>query len=407
MPCFDNEWFYEELERYKPEISDIKKSFQEWFETHLGMRWQGQLETFWTKNRSCRASWQKLYQRFPPDFAQEIAYLSNFILDFLEGIHPSLDTLLAQHGHMEWLLYADLGRDNYREHIVHPCKVAVLAHWLLDKSGKTEKIRCQLSKSKQITKYLQKIDCGITSQTLFEGKQGKSIIKAAMWLAGIFHDIGYPYQFMCDLEKQMCQIYPFYTGDITSNSLQKLPWSLKNGISLIDCHLNEGQLPDGCRKDRKSKSELNMFGQLPSNYSMAGAIAFLCLLDQVIDQWQDVAPAVLVTFELAAEAIYYHDILKINNSDEKPLITFTKHPLAVILALADEIQDWGRPRTIYEPNHAKDEITIKYNADDSVKFAISTEDSFILQLKNDIVKKITEKRLAYKGLMKITELAGA
>ncbi len=362
----DDEWFYGELNKIrKGDYADLS----EWYKDTInnGPRRRYMPQSVWAGSAN-RSEWRNLLQRLPSYFASEVAFLSNLNLEIATRIFPHLDTILANHAYFEWLLYAELDYDEYRDHIVHPFKVAMISKWLLENADdeNRSKVADKLKKSKNVNRRLNDLNL---SRDVFSGDDGKRIINTALWLASLYHDLGYGHHFACCLEQRISASYGFYKGDTVGGSVAGVnPDFIRR--SLIRHHLDPNAA--GCPIQNRNHKEYRyppekftwqnqLYANLSLNHSMAGALNMLCLLQDIIDYWPDVDPRLILVFELAAEAIFLHDLTGKDNHKLPHLeFAFDKTPLAIILILSDELQCWGRPMIRHRRGKDEHEIISRF-----------------------------------------------
>ncbi len=366
--CLDNKWVYDLLGRIHYEYP---LDLTDWCGPMLGARWQSMPERYWV-DAPRKEEWLKLLSKVPRSFRRELEYINNFVLDAISHIVPNFDTILSNHAYMEWLLYHNLDHEKYREHIVHPVKVAAIAQWLLTKSNRMDQVISNLDNAKHVQYCLAKLN--MAKSFFRSGTDRKKIIRGALWLAGLCHDLGYGHNFFCQLEKRMLESYRFYSADAAAGSIagfdprlllqSLLPYHLMDEADLNNCWA----LDSMTNRDSMSPKEgwkLRSYENFACNHSIAGALNLLCLLQEVVEYWPKINPKLILTFELAAEAILLHDLTKEANFSPPrgrgAFINFQQTPLAVILVLADEIQDWGRPRLKYYPSSEADKIIVKHD----------------------------------------------
>jgi hypothetical protein len=369
MPLLNDDWFYEKLDRFKPALDlDMK----DWFKINDGPRWRGMNETIWDTEHT-----ESIYSRFasklPKQMADEMLYLLNRLLDITRKIHPCFETIMLNNAYAEGLLYANLDNEKYRDHIIHPFKVAVLARWLLEESEKLEEIKNHLKENEKIKEVLSFLNL---PKAVFDEDNDK-IIKCALWLAGFFHDIGYFHSLFHKVEERVKQLYPFYKGDVAGTSVAGIdPHIMKR--SLIRHYL--------ISKDKYGKEILDswrhgIYSNLHKNHSVAGAIAFLHFFQEILDHWHDVDPRMLLTFELAAEAILLHDLTEKKRFTGELKISFSKQPLSIILILADELQDWGRPKIRYRNSNFIDQVVMDFKSINFLEYELdNTQNPVILKI---------------------------
>lgn len=414
MPAFDNRWFYEQLKRFDPER-----------EVRLGdlvtvPRWRGMHSSVWVRSVA-HHEWERLYHRVPPAFADEIAYLTNKSLAVAARVYPYFDAILANHAYLEWLEYAEFEYPTYRDHIVHPFKVAVLARWLVEESRTLNTIVRNTQDAAHVRRLLDRL-------SLNPSALNETIVLSALWLAGLYHDLGYGHNLFCYLEKRVRTSYPFYGADVLGGSVRGIPRNIIERSLLIEflapSHIRDVE-PESWRDMRwpaaKAAWEISLFQNFPLNHSIAGALNLLCLLGEIIDHWHEVDPRLVIAFELAAEATFFHDLTQPDNYTSWPVqimgkgrtkpikVTFRERPLAVVLILADEIQEWGRPRLQFRPGEHPNEVITSFESKTSVDYEWDSKKRvlYLPQPTHDRIAGIVGPggRVDSKGFIKIEPLS--
>lgn len=199
-----------------------------------------------------------------------------------------------------------LGEKFYRDHLMHMGRVMLLSHAIASTLNLDKKIHM------------------------------------ACILAGLFHDIGYPLykaqETFSNILKALKRCYPFFqieekiifkflANEIEMKAIEEKICG-KQGLKCNLIYLDEME-----RKEMGAISRLIALGKNKlSNHAVLSAFAFL-------DFWhlkeldKDTRQAV----SIAAESIANHDYEVGGN------FKYSENPSSVILILADELQDWGRP----------------------------------------------------------------
>ncbi|MFH1115156.1 MAG: hypothetical protein V1792_14690 [Pseudomonadota bacterium] len=154
-----------------------------------------------------------------------------------------------------------------------------------------------------------------------------------------------------------------------------------------------------------------LFDNLTRNHSIAGALNLLCIAQEIVDHWPDVDPRLVLVFELAAEAIFLHDLTGKDSFSKSDLkITFQQSPLAVVLILADEMQCWGRPVLRHRPGGDDSETVTRFCSEhDELQYELITEDGkSTLSLEGHVFDKLdkmhSKGRLDWHGFVEIKRL---
>ena len=123
-----------------------------------------------------------------------IKKLVGYILPTPDALPPLFDSLL----YCEWLSQIHQPDKWYRDHFMHAAKVALLGDWFLRdmplQGGKILKNITNLLKE-NVTNLIKNGDLPTwLSQTDSCSIDWSKVIKLSWWIAGLFHDIGYPLQ---------------------------------------------------------------------------------------------------------------------------------------------------------------------------------------------------------------------
>lgn len=236
----------------------------------------------------------------------------------------------------EALMYFMNVRKFYRDHTAHSLRVAVLSDYIFNKTGASGGLR------------------GIMEENLdFNSEEAEM----TWWLAGLLHDIGTPLAKLVtsvnwSLVNEMLRCYPSVDMEISplridlSNPhlgneayLKILSKGLpKSWQTLIHDGLGSAELP-------KDVFVYTSGDQPPPLYEVKGprmdhgVVAAVTLLrtlgspDHVAKELAEDRPLIE-----AARAIALHNFIP-----ELGQIPFEKYPLLFVLAVADELQEWGRP----------------------------------------------------------------
>lgn len=240
---------------------------------------------------------------------------------------------------LETFLYSTNVRKFYRDHTEHSLRVAVLGDFILEQDFGQGKVLNIISDLIEIDKEFLK--------------------DKIWWLAGLLHDIGYPLGKMTtavnySLINQLLKCYP--TLDLQFKPLEiGLSWKgnqeeylkiIEEGLSKeIRQKIRKGtgyhtpQLPD-------YKSEVylkNQQGHQEYNFEPAinldhGVISALSLLNGLGSPEEIKNNDEYEGYILVARAIAIHNF-KLKSKDS----IFDNQPLAFLLMLVDELQEWGRP----------------------------------------------------------------
>ncbi len=240
---------------------------------------------------------------------------------------------------LESFLYSTSAGKYYRDHTEHQLRVAVLGDFLLEQDLGLGNLLKHISD-------ITKID--------------KEMIKDQIWwVMGLIHDIGYPMQKMTksinySLLNQILKCYPMLDFDVIPFEISLSNKNLEPYIKLLEEGLSKDaklliRSGSGLDFDSLRLPEIQHFhdrenvhttfeyeSKISLDHGVVGALSLLKSLGtpEEIKQNSDE----LEGYIKAAQAISIH-----NFKDQLKDYVFENNPLAFLLILIDEMQEWGRP----------------------------------------------------------------
>jgi hypothetical protein len=233
------------------------------------------------------------------------------------------------------LLYFLNVRKFYRDHTAHQLRVAVLGDYLLDLKSKAGELE------------------GVVGDQLGLSKED---VRKAWWFTGLLHDVGYPLEKLYhslnwSLVNELLRCYPSLGIkvtpmhiDLASNELenkeylailtQGLPkrWQslIKGGLGVPGTtNTSTVFVPSSSRQEYKPQSA-------KMDHGVVAAVSLLRTLGTP-ERLKQRLPEDRPLIE-ASRAIALH-----NFASKLGAVTFEEHPLAFLLIVADELQEWSRP----------------------------------------------------------------
>lgn len=191
----------------------------------------------------------------------------------------------------------------------------------------------------------------------------KAIFVETLYIASIFHDIGYPWQYInllnSKLEHANCKLLSeFHNSDqIINKFTNRLLLYPFNGYKM-----NDGSPPLNWR-DRLSQI---ISSSLNKTHGLPGALGFIYLND-VLRKYPDqtISPIKQFCLDWAAMAIMMHYMCKIywggrsDPKNEQLKISFEVDPLSCLLTIADLLQEFKRPFVKFNNKH-KEMVKMDY-----------------------------------------------
>lgn len=307
-------------------------------------------------------------------------------LDFSQTAFPAYRFILPEVIADDWLAVAGWHKFQ-RDHALHQPLTAYIILKLLTGAGGEpftigDKSLLDLCVNQVLTSprmaYVKEflLHAGIdTGDTFFQGfgrelplsGPGPQPLWAQMWralvieslhLAAIFHDIGYPWQYVNMLESHLEHAgYDAQSVGSTPETFIEIFGSRMIMLPFWGYQMRYGSVPATWPAELRT-----LVGKaLRKTHGLPGAIGFLYLNDR-IEQFPIVGvhPVRRLCVEWAALAILMHDMGGIYRGDcgagENPRnpqlrLAFDVDPLSCVLALADVLQDFNRPTAEFSPHN--------------------------------------------------------
>lgn len=288
---------------------------------------------------------------------------------------------------LESFLYSTSVKKYYRDHTEHQLRVAVLGDFLLEQSLEQGNL------------------LNIVAEVL---EMDKQLLKDKIWwITGLIHDIGYPLSKMTtainwSLLNQILKCYPLLDVEVVPMEVT-LSWKGKFQEAYLTL-LEEGLSKEAREQIRsgagfnyekvpvpspqvflggeKGHSEFTFQSSVALDHGVVGALTLLRSLgtpEEIRENEED-----FKGYIVAAQAIALH-----NFKGKLKDFTFDENPLAFLLVLIDEMQEWGRPIPL--------QIRDSYFTTELKKVALLDEvlltvDEFtwLMQYKNADVKKLVK-----------------
>lgn len=359
-------------------------------------------------------AYKALTKHIPPYQHGRIMQSLHCMLLHSVRLFPAFTCMLSEFINEEWLSLVDIGHKPFhRDHIVHQPQVALVLKRLFHEvcyDPASNAIANMLTKHKELLPYVSSpcwIDgkkrrpmvslLDLTAFTFAEGAreldylfsfaESQGIRKKALTLdrddpaeafllwkrisynagitAALYHDIGYPVQFLSTLGKAVDHSS---FGKLLSNiNAQGLSNYFRNNLCLMPLKAYSHRDSFPFPHNFYNEYEECLGEALRETHGLPGALTFLYLNNEVreFDMHRE-NPLNLLTMEMAALAIVMHDMLKIYGSADRlktktghqlysmcpkrPYLrlSFSKDPISFLLTLADQIQAYGRPNSHFE-----------------------------------------------------------
>lgn len=317
-----------------------------------------------------------------------------FTLFHSRSYFPAYRFFVNEYLNDEWLSTVDWHKKFHRDHVIHqPMSLYVGISLLfgLDLS-KDEKKPTLLFKDKSLLDhcldavhssrcdYLKKYfkDMGGSDLYLDDSPISrllwKNLFLESFYLATLFHDIGYPWLFLNNIDKKLGTHFP--REDLSQKNAEWITQNYGKRLLFYPFYGYEKLDPSTPPQNKKLKKiESLVDDSLRETHGISGSIALLYLNDILRKDQHEIHnfPERRFCIEWAAMAVMMHDMAKIYSKLDKNYqlhvehpqlrVSIDKDPLSFILALTDQIQDFGRPNsTFFCSEDNDDESTVTYSS---------------------------------------------
>lgn len=325
----------------------------------------------------------KIKERFPHDEYRKVRRSIAFTHYYANTFFPAYRILVNEFVNDEWLALVDYHKKFHRDHIVHQPKVSWIANKLLHLTigppvkGKPAKlidhivdvlVNCDDGKNE--TGYLRDYAVKLSvPEKYFDARWVEKnhwrelwwydVIDTSITLAAMFHDIGYPANYLNKIEKKLRSQYPVNT--FSEEFIKDFCMRYQSRLLFFPFHnyqdINAASFPFDWQS-RFAKLANNCF---TDSHSIQGALTFLYLND-ILRKFPVSKPQPVKQFivDLSALMIIMHDLAGIymdiesDDSQFPPFykmkqvqypqlqIKFHRDPMSFLLIMSDLLQDFGR-----------------------------------------------------------------
>lgn len=341
-------------------------------------------------------------------------------LNFSESCFPAYRFLLPDVIVDDWLAIVDVHKRFCRDHALHQPLTSYIVFKLLGggNSGNALKIRgknlldycvdCVLMSPE--TEYLRNyaenvLHCTNISNYMDNPVQRevvKSVFYQTAMMAAVFHDIGYPWQYIMRLNKSL-KSSDFNLNDPFPN-IKHLEHSFKNRLIMYPFYGYKSPAND-CPCMWHGKLEQLLSDSLSKTHGFPGALAFLYLNDivrkypsQDVSCWQ-------MCVDWAALGIMMHDMGGIYRGEKNSRepeneflrLSFDKDPLSCIVTLADVLEEFERPSVSFNEDVKNHDVEFHYGASCvSTELSFNEDVMYITYLYNDDDERIKNVQFKHK-----------
>lgn len=311
----------------------------------------------------------------------ELLTATSLTLRATSGHFPAYRFHLAECLNDEWLSMVDWHKPFHRDHMSHQIMCYYIAQELLNAplyelsfGGCSLRQICidhimNAPSCEYLRQYAYSIGLNFLTDLDPSLRQWvwNQLFDESIFLACFFHDIGYPWQFLNTIAKQLATNGPSHTPAL--HGLSEIYDAFKKRLVLypLNGYSPFGDMQPADWTDTGKRVLKMAFSQ---THGMPGAISFLHLND--ILREYPVTPnenaCGRFCLEWAAMGILMHDMASIYrgaaNNDSPPdnphlRLKISRDPLSFVVTLVDQIQDFGRANAVFEK--ATNHVTLSYD----------------------------------------------
>lgn len=332
----------------------------------------GVIEAFWALKS--RLSDDYFYKLYPAQCAS---------MSYARSAFPPYRFILPDVLADDWLAMVDYHKDYCRDHSIHQPLTAYIVHKLLGggdeasalsidgKSILTRAVDILLGgvKTEYLRRYLSQMmpQSRLLRQDDVARQLWKDLFYETAITAALFHDTGYPWQYVGRLRGSIGkQDFNLSVEDLNVDHIYN---TFRSRLVMYPLHGYANPIYNSPAGWEKRIHEL-IKDAVGKTHGFPGALGFLYLNDLVrkdpSSRGEEVAS---FCFDWAAVGIMMHDMLKIYQGEEKESpkypfmrIDFERDPLSCVIALADVLEDFYRPRASFHKTAvSKTRVSVKYD----------------------------------------------
>lgn len=288
----------------------------------------------------------------PPEYFERMIFVFLHYVHLLKKIFPGIEKVLESFLYFEWFMHMDIEKPWYRDHFIHPIKVAYIGSHLLTRRIESEHFTFKNLKNKDNlegsvlshSKDLLKNSDGYLFQYIKElsidwSEINEALLLKTYWIAALLHDIGYVFSFFLKIEEKLRDPFIMYNrrgGDSYEHFFRFWKETL---IYYFIKHIKDNAKS---KSPLKHKSYSQIFKEIiDKSHGAPGALNILFFIEEV-NRRNRLSPQTFFIFNWAALAILCHNLDGFYSEYGEGIISFKNDPISFFLILADQINEWGR-----------------------------------------------------------------
>lgn len=323
-------------------------------------------------------TFKELQQRMSGRYFSKVSMAQMAALDYSSLMFPSYSILSSEDLSDDWLAIVDFHKKHCRDHSLHQPLTAYVAAKLLG-FGKSEASLHIPHQSNNLLDYCieslfspnggsyileEAKKFGIGETMLQKSEAAKEFWKDLFYhtvlLSAVFHDIGYPWQYLSSVGKSLNNSVSY----LHPSDSVAMPIVERFKDRMVYLPLREYQANPHNEPAMEKEKLVGYTSMALETHGFPGAIAFLSLNDAIRKHPIEAPLARLQEFaiEWAAMGIFMHD-MEGKHREFMPEIrlNISQDPLSVIISLADYLEEFDRPKVSFYPRSKQSRM--KYYSD--------------------------------------------
>lgn len=323
-------------------------------------------------------SFTELRRRITEDYWNKVHKVQTKALEYAKIVFPTYKFIMPDSIADDWLATVDWHKKYpSRDHSLHQTLTAYIVHKMLGGGNPNNALKLNRGSDNNMLDYCASRILHSTGMKWlvdfhkelcpefdkqpdsFKQRWSRDIFYETAMVASLFHDMGYPWQYINGLKKAINVADDGFALDITGDAEQTLR-QIKHRLLVYPFF---GYLPSNINHPTPilSQTALHLINEgLKDTHGMPGALGFLSLNDRIrdINSMRKTEDAnYRLVLEWAAVGIMMHDMAKIywDEKGKKPKnpmlrLSFEVDPLSCLISLADMLEEFYRPSASFLKN---------------------------------------------------------
>lgn len=325
----------------------------------------------------------KLKARMPEAYYIKMYRAQSSVISFSERAFPAYKFILPDSLWDDWLAIIDPHKDHSRDHSLHQPLTAYVAAKLLKgnsnedpfqlKTGETLLEYCSNvllngAKTKYLRDYFKKLYPDYNKIPLsLRSKLAKVIFYNAAVTAAVFHDIGYPWQYVNRLTNHMQTIDKDFASSLGRDA-DSIITMMNSRLQIYPFYGYKDTAEIGWHEEIRKIVKI----AFSNTHGFPGAVCFSQLSDLLRNNNERLSLNEAINkfiVDWSTVAIMMHDMPGMNKKKEMPTnfkfkVSFDEDPLSSLVSLCDILEDFERPGlSITHDSHKEgvDENSVLFN----------------------------------------------